>query len=267
MALEGKYTYPRLLAAQLRIAGLTALQYRADFYTDAALSVFWLGVNLAPLIVVYGHERTVAGWSFPEALVVIAWFTLLKGLLDGAVNPCLTAIVEHIRKGTLDFVLLKPADAQFLISTAKLAPWRAVDALGGIGLMVFALVRLHHRPSPSELGAALALLAAAVVVLYSLWFLAVSVAFWVVKLDNLAFLFGSIFDAARWPIGVFRGFWRFLFTFVIPLAVLTTYPAMALLGTLRLRTGTLAVVGALALFAFARLVWNQALGHYTSASS
>jgi ABC-2 type transport system permease protein len=259
--------YGTLLGAQLRIAGLTSLQYRADFYTDAVMSVFWLAVNLTPLIVVYGHEKTLAGWTFPEALVVIGWFTLLKGLLDGAVNPCLTAIVEHIRKGTLDFILLKPADAQFMISTAKLAPWRAVDVLGGVAVLVLAFMRLHRWPSPTECLAALILLGAAVLLLYSLWILAVSVAFWVVKLDNLAFLFGSIFDAARWPIGVFRGAWRFLFTFVIPLAVLTTYPAMALLGTLQLRTGLLAGLGAIAFFGLARLVWNEAIGHYTSASS
>ena len=31
----------------------------------------------------------VAGWSFEQALVVVGWFTLLKGVLDGAVNPSL----------------------------------------------------------------------------------------------------------------------------------------------------------------------------------
>ena len=56
--------------------------------------------------------------------------------------------------------------------------------------------------------------------LYALWMLSVSVAFYVVKIDNLTFLFGAIFDAARWPANVFRGFLRVLFTFVIPLAFL-----------------------------------------------
>jgi ABC-2 type transport system permease protein len=139
--------------------------------------------------------------------------------------------------------------------------------LGGVGVLGFALFRLHRWPNVGQFGAALLLLAAAVGLLYSLWILAVSVAFWVVKLDNLAFLFGSVFDAARWPITVFRGAWRFLFTFVVPLAILTTYPAMALLGTLTLRTGASAIIGAAAFFVFSRLVWSQAIGHYTSASS
>ena len=35
--------------------------------------------------------------------------------------------------------------------------------------------------------------------LYSLWILTVSAAFYVVKVDNLTYFFSSIFDAARWP--------------------------------------------------------------------
>ncbi len=259
--------YLRLLGAQLRIAGLVSLQYRADFFTDGLLSLFWLGVNVAPLAVVYGRRETLAGWSFPEALIVIGWFTWLKGILDGAVNPCLTAIVEHIRKGTLDFVLLKPADAQFLVSTAKFAPWRGVDSVGGLLLLAFAFVRLQRWPTPGAVLAALLLLCTAVALLYSLWLIAISVAFWVVRLDNLAFLFGSVFDAARWPVSVFRGAWRFLFTFVIPLAILTTYPSLALLGRLDARTGLFAVLGTLAFFVLARQIWRRAILHYSSASS
>ena len=53
-----------------------------------------------------------------------------------------------------------------------------------------------------------------------------------VRLDNLIYLFNSVFDAARWPASVFRGVWRIVFTFVVPLALMTTYPALALLGRL-----------------------------------
>ena len=85
----------------------------------------------------------------------------------------------------------------------------------------------------SDMGANAKATACAVAVLYSLWILVVSAAFFVVKVDNLSFLFLSIFDAARWPVSVFNGFWRFLFTVVIPLALMTTFPAEALLGRIR----------------------------------
>ena len=83
-------------------------------------------------------------------------------MLDGAVNPSLAAVVEHIRKGTLDFVLLKPADAQFLVSTAKFEPWQIfVDAAFAVALASCALHRLHRVPTIAQLGVALLLTVAA----------------------------------------------------------------------------------------------------------
>ena len=217
-------------------------------------------MTLAPLLVVFGVRQTVAGWSFPESLVVVAWFMLLHAVLEGAVSPSLTAVVEHVRHGTLDFVLLKPADAQFLVSTAKIEPWHIVDVVGALAIFCYAFAKLGRGRARCELGAGLAFLALAVLILYSFWILVVSASFWVVKVDNLCYLFGSLFDAARWPITVFRGALRIVFTFVFPIALLTTYPAMALLGRLDGKTALGALAGGLAFAAVARRVWRRALG-------
>jgi ABC-2 type transport system permease protein len=88
----------------------------------------------------------------------------------------------------------------------------------------------------------------------------------VVKVDNLSYLFTSIFDAARWPAAVFKGVVRFLFTFVIPLALMTTYPAEALLGRLEPYKVVFSLLGTVAFSAFARLVWLRSIAKYTSAS-
>jgi ABC-2 type transport system permease protein len=263
--------YGRLLGVQFRTSAATAMQYRVDFIVEGVIAVLWLGVTLVPLLVVFGERKSVAGWSFPAALVVIGWFTFLKAILEGAVSPSLTAVVERVRLGTLDFILLKPADAQFLVSTAKFEPWRIVDWLGAFAIFAYAFHALGRWPNPFQALVALVLLGAAVLLLYSFWILVISASFFVVKVDNLSYLFGSIFDAARWPIQVFRGVLRnallFVFTFVFPLAVMTTYPAMALLGTLTTRTAVFAVLGSVVFAALSRLVWLRAIGSYTSASS
>lgn len=260
--------YLRLLGIQLRASTAVAMQYRLDFLVQGGLALFWAGWGLVPLLVVFGVREGVAGWTFEEALVVIGWFMVMKGVLEGAVNPSLASVVEHIRKGTLDFVLLKPADAQFLVSTQKFAPWRVFDALGGLVVFAVAFHRLGRLPSPGNVVAALLLLACAALILYSLWILVVSAAFFVVKIDNLSYLFVSIFDAARWPADVFRGALRAVFTFVVPLAIMTTFPARALLGKeFGVSDGAGALAGAVAFAAFSRLVWLRSIGRYTSASS
>jgi ABC-2 type transport system permease protein len=264
--------YLRLLRVQLRMAALTAMQYRADFVVRGLIALLWISVTLIPLRIVFGTRHEVAGWSYPAALVVVGWFTLLRGVLEGAVSPSLTAVVEHVRKGTLDFVLLKPADAQFLVSTASFEPWRVVDAAGALVIFAYAFHLLGRWPTAAELLLGIVFLLLAVLILYSIWILVVSAAFWVVKVDNLSYLFGSIFDAARWPISVFKGSvfkttLRIVFTFVFPLAVMTTYPAEALLGTLTARDALVALIGGAVFAAVSRWVWRRALALYTSASS
>jgi ABC-2 type transport system permease protein len=259
--------YARLLGAQLRLSALLSLQYRADFFSDGFTSLLWLSFTVLPLWVAFQARPSIAGWSFAESLVVLSLFTFLKGVMDGAINPSLTAVVEQVRKGTLDFTLLKPADAQFLVSTARFQPWKSTDVLGGIAIGVVAFARLGHAPSALGFLAGALLLAAALAVLYSLWILTICAAFYVVKLDNLAYLFASIFDLGRWPISFFRGIYRLLFTFVLPLAIMTTYPALALLGRLSGATLVWALSGTALFAAISREVWTRSIGHYMSASS
>jgi ABC-2 type transport system permease protein len=163
--------------------------------------------------------------------------------------------------------LLKPKDPQFLVSTARAMPWRAVNLVTAGALFAYGFVKLGRGPSAFDVALAATLLVASIAILYSLWMLAVSLAFLVVKVDNLTVLFGAVFDAARWPSSVFRGIVHVLFTFVIPLGVMTTFPANALLGRAGFTEIAGAVAGATAALTVSRLVWRRALSKYTSASS
>lgn len=263
--------YLRLLRVELGISVSMAMQYRLDFLFKGAMAVFWMAVTLVPLLVVFSQRDSVVGWSWPEALVVLGWFSLLKGILEGSVTPSLTAVVEGVRTGALDFVLLKPADAQFLVSTARFEPWKIIDVVGAVGILVYAFAQLGRAPALTHVAAAGVLLFVAVLLLYSIWILIVSASFWVVRVDNLSYLFQSLFDAGRWPIDVFRnvlrGVLRFVFTAIFPLALMTTYPAEALLGKLNPQDTGLVFFGGLAFSAVARLVWLRAIRFYTSASS
>jgi ABC-2 type transport system permease protein len=259
--------YLRLFGVQLRASALLAAQYRYDFLIDAIISLFWTATAMVPLFVVYGDQRSIPGWSAGEALLVTGWFILLQGILDGAINPGLQGVVDHIRKGTLDFVLLKPADAQFLVSTSRFQLWRVMSLATAGGTFAYAFGKIGHGPSAVGVAQSAVLLVAATLLLYSLWILTVSAAFYVVKVDNLTYLFSSLFDAARWPRTVFTGVLYFLFTFVIPLALMTSYPAEALLGRLPTSTLIASCAGSLGFAALSRWVWLRSIGKYTSASS
>jgi ABC-2 type transport system permease protein len=265
MSARGRY--PRLFASQLRVSLATAMQYRADFFVEGLMSLYWIGWNVLPLFVLFDGRQSVGGWTPGEALVVIGWFIVLRGLLEGLVSPSLVDVVERIRSGSFDYVLLKPADAQFLASTARFAPWRIVDVLGGLGVVALAFVQLGRVPALLDVATGVLLLGAGALVMYGLWVMMVSAAFWVVRLDNLPYLLSAVFDTARWPIDIFKGAWKFVFTYILPLAVMTMYPAKAILGDIDGTTVAACLAGAVGVVTLARLVWQTAIGNYTSASS
>ena len=259
--------YLRLLAIQLRTSLLMAVQYRWAFLSDGVLALLWASTAIIPIFAVYapGRANGLPGWSFAECLVVTGWFIILESVLEGAINPSLQSVVTHIRQGTMDLVLLKPADAQFLVSTTRFNPWRVVGFVAGLGVIAAAFMRLGRVPSFGAVLLAIALFICALAVLYALWILIVAAAFRVVKIDNLAHFLSAIIDAGRWPATVFRGAVRVVLTIIIPVALMTTYPAEALLQRYEHSALPIAVLGSVAFSVLARWVWLNALKHYTSA--
>jgi ABC-2 type transport system permease protein len=246
---------------------LLALQYRMDFFVDVLLEVISTSSAIIPLWVVFADRRAVAGVSFEEALVVAGVFTILQGVVEAAVMPSLASIVEHVRTGTLDFVLLLPADAQLLVSTSRFLPWRFVNVVTGTAIVAVGMTRQHVPLEATRLALAALFFACGVVILYAVLLLAVTASFFAVRVDNLAYLMTSVLDAGRWPVRVFRGALRWIFTFVFPLAVMTSFPAGALLGAATTSTVVTALLLAVAFAAGSRAFFRFALRRYASASS
>ena len=259
--------YLALVREQARISVAQAAAYRLDFLLEGAMSVAWMGIALLPYFVLFDTRSSVAGWDAPSALVVMSYFLGIRAVLEGIVSPSITSLVEQIRSGAFDYVLLKPVDAQAMISVSRYEPWKIFDLLGAIALCIYAFHLRGDAPAPADLALGVLLFISGVLAMYSLWIACAAASFWVVRLDNLAYLLGAIFDTGRWPVQVFRGVWRLVFTAIIPVAVMTTYPAMALLGRLDAQTALLTVGAAVVMLVLSRLVWRAAIRSYTSASS
>jgi ABC-2 type transport system permease protein len=258
--------YLRLIGGQLRMSVLAALQYRLGFWTEGVLGILWSALGMAPLLVAVEHLDTVEGWNAWELLLLTGCFTLVSGLFSALLQMALIESMNHIRKGTLDYVLLRPADAMVLCLITAFAPWRLVEALGGLLLIIAALIKLG-APAPLDVLAALGIGLAGLVALYALGIMVLCASFRAVQLQNLTYLMEAVLDFARWPATVFRGFLRALFTFVIPLAVMTTYPAQALLGEADWSAVFTALGTSTLLMVVARVMWVRSLRGYTSASS
>ena len=105
-------------------------------------------------------------------------------------------------------------------------------------------------------------------VLYSLWFILGTLSIWFVKIYNITFVLRSMLEAGKYPLDAYPARFQVFFTFVIPVAFLTTIPARAVVGAVfSPELFGAAVALGLALLAVSRAFWRFALRFYTSASS
>ncbi|MEH2291905.1 ABC transporter permease [Nostoc sp.] len=241
------------------------LEYRINFFIATFSSLGNLVGSLFGLFLFYRTGYTFSGWSWEAALVVLGIFTLLQGFSATFLASNLNRIVRHVQEGTLDFILLKPIRSQFWLSTHTLSPWGLPDLVFGSIIIGYAGKRLGVGIDDYLLG--VLPLFFSLVILYSLWFMLGATSIWFVKIHNVTEVLRGLLEAGRYPIAAYPTAYRFFFTFVIPVAFLTTIPAQALLGRSEISWLIGAAILAVALFFASTWFWRFALRFYTSASS
>ncbi len=241
------------------------LEYRFNFVLASLTSLGGLVGSLFVGFLFYQTGYTFPGWSWEEALIVLGVFTTLQGFSATFLAPNLSQIVKQVQEGTLDFVLLKPISSQFWLSARTVSPWGLPDLLFGLGMICYAGSRLNVAPI-AYLFATIPLVFG-FMSLYSLWFMLGATSIWFVKIYNVTEVLRGLLEAGRFPMAAYPVAFRFFFTFVVPVAFLTTVPAEALLG--RVAIGWIVGAGglAIALLIFSNVFWRFALRFYTSASS
>jgi ABC-2 type transport system permease protein len=241
------------------------MEYRINFAIATVSSLTNLTGALFALSLFYRNSRSFDGWTWPQALIVIGLFTLLDGFTNTILSPNLSRIVNHVQKGTLDFILLKPMDSQLWLSARNLG-------LGGIPNVLFGTLLIgyagHHAGLHAIdylLGLAPILLSATI--LYAMWFVVASTTIWFTKIWNATEVLRSFLEAGKYPLSAYAPVYQFVFVFILPVAFLTTVPAQVMLGRPSAQWVIAEAAIATALFTFSRLFWGFALRSYTSASS
>jgi ABC-2 type transport system permease protein len=256
-----------LFSAHFRVGLLNELEYRANFFVQILQSLLELATAIAGLLVVFRHTDQLKGWTRDELVGLLGIYFLVGGLISTVIRPSLERFMEDVRRGTLDFTLTKPRDAQLLVSIRQIRIWKLADFLLGAALIAYAGIRIQaHIGWFDAMAFALALFSGAMIV-YCYWLMLATCTFWFVKIENILVIFQSMYEAGRWPIGLYPGWLRVMLTALVPVAFAVTVPAEALVG--RLHWGML--LGALALSAVmliaSRWFWLVGLRSYSGASA
>lgn len=257
----------RLLRVFYRTSVQTDMEYRADFFTRILASLLGLLTTLGSLSVAFQYTTNLKGWTFPQTLVLLSVYYLMDGLIEMFIAPNMREIMNQVREGTLDFVLMKPVSSQFMATFRTLNVWRASSLLVGLGLMTYSVQRLSLTVGLTQALMFAGALAAGIAVVYAFWLALVTLTFWFTRLENIEQIVWQAFEAGRYPVEIYPGWLQALLTYAIPITFIITVPAKALAGRLDpgflLVAAVVAVLSVLASSAF----WRFGLKSYTGASA
>jgi ABC-2 type transport system permease protein len=257
----------RLLWTFLRVGLIGEAAYRVNFMVQLFQSLLGLGTALGGLAVVFAYTNTLGGWRPDEVIALIGVYTLVGGVIGVVIQPSMEALITSVHEGTLDFILTKPEDAQLLVSIRAVDIWEILNILLGFGVLGVALARLGETVGPLQAAEFGVVLLAGGGIVYAFWLILATLSFWFVRVENILVIFQSVYEAGRWPVGIYPAWMRFGLTFLVPVAFAVTVPAEALTGRLTSVSALGAIGLAAALLIASRLFWKLGLHNYSGASA
>jgi ABC-2 type transport system permease protein len=257
----------RIAWLYFRIGAMNELQYRVNFVLQLFQSLLSILLGLVSIWLIFSHTSTLRGWTAPQLLIVMGIFTAMGGVVQTSIQPNMTQLITDIVQGNFDYQLTKPADAQLLASVRQVEIWEVVDIITGFVVVLIGVLRLRSEAGWANSLEFVAMLLVGSVLIYCFWMILTTLAFWVTNLWHLVELFQGIYNAGRYPIGIYPGWLRYGLTFLVPIAFAVTVPAEALTGRLTGGTVLLALGLCAVLLVVTRAFWRIGVRRYSGASA
>jgi ABC-2 type transport system permease protein len=243
--------------------------FKANFLLWILVEFLWFGLQLSFIAVLYLHTDHIGTWSKWQVVMLIGGSHFIQQLFQAFFLINCTNLSELVRTGKLDFLLLLPVNSRFVVSLRQVDLGAFVNAASGVVVMAYAAHQLHYTPTPVQVLGFLALCLAGIAIHYSLMFLLASISFWTVRAQGIVWGYYNLFNIARMPDEAFRwGIFRAVFTFVVPMLLVSNVPVRVLADKIE-GPGLLLslVLMSVVCFAVSEWGWRISVRRYTSASS
>lgn len=258
--------YLRVYGTFIKSSLVRELEFRANFIAKVIKNCLWVGFFLIIILVVYSRTDSVAGWSRSEAIVLAAAVFLSTSIFE-TVAYGLLEIPNHVRMGTMDFIVTKPIDPQFYASVRKFSFDHIGRIFAGLLMLGYGVFTAKLSVTPVQWLAYSYLLVCSIMLVYCLMFALMTLGIWFIRIDNIWVLGESVLEISRYPIDIFPVILRKVLTYYVPLAFIATIPTQVLMGKAQPWTYIGAAIWVIIAFVSTRAFWKYSMRHYSSASS
>jgi ABC-2 type transport system permease protein len=247
---------------------MSQMEYRANFFTGIAMELGYLVVKILYPVVIYQSGTKINGFTPDELLIFVGTFVIITGFYAGLFMMNFFFFGNLIRDGLLDILITRPVSLQF-ISTLKRSDIGnfLIDFTAGTIMVIIGISKAGISISALKLAGYALFIGAGAIVAYSLFLIPEILNFWFINASAIAETADSFWDFNLVPMVIYDKFIQRIGVFVLPLFVITNFPALFILGKLSPVYFLWGLLVPALFLLITRLLWNNAIKNYSSASS
>ncbi len=267
--LEALHLYFRFIAIRIR----AQLQYPAPFVLDVVGTAVGTGIYFATLAAVFARFNNIGGWSLGEVAFLYGLAEMAFATMDmifSYYDP--DAFTTLVQRGTFDQMLLRPLSLPLQIFSTDFVLRRLGRVAEGMAVFGLSLYLTHAAWTPLKWLYLAVVFVSTAAFFGGLEVIGSTTCFWTVeRLEAInIFTYGGT-EMISYPMHIYADWIRQFFTFVIPAALLTYYPALYFLDKPILpgQAGLpfLSPLAGWGTLAVAFVFWNCGVKKYTSTGS
>ena len=244
------------------------MSFKGNFILWIFVELLWFGLQLCFVSVVFSQTNSVGTWTQWQMVLLVGASNFIQQVYQAFFLTNCTNLSELIRTGKMDFLLLLPVNTRFIVSLRQVDLGAFVNALFAVAVMVYAAGQLHLHPTLAQLAGFSALCFVGILIHYSLMFMLAAISFWTVRAQGIVWGYYNLFNIARMPDEAFRGAFKAVFTFALPVLLVSNVPVRVLADKVTSPGALLALLGLGVVWAvISEWFWRVSVSRYTSASS
>jgi len=260
--------YGAIYGALWKTSVTREMSFKSNFVLWILVELAWFGLQLCFVGVIFSQTKTVGTWTVWQVVLLTGTSNFIQEIYQAFFLVNCTNLSELVRTGKMDFLLLLPVNTRFIVSTRQVDLPSFANAAFAACVITFAAHKLSLHPTAVQLVGFGVLCVVGLLVHYSLMFMLASVSFWTVRAQGIVWGYYNLFNIARMPDEAFRGVFKAVFTFALPVLLVSNVPVRVLADKLTSPVALSALFGLGVVWALiSEWFWRFSLRRYTSAST
>lgn len=242
------------------------MEYRALFFAEFFTMILWSLAYIILIEVIFLQTPTLAGWTRSQALLILAFYYSFQTFAEIFFIDNFEKFALNLRRGLLDFNLVKPVSSRMLTFMQYMQFQDSSHFIMTIALFFYAAKDLPAPLDPKFLIAGLFLVIPATILNFCTHSIVASTAFWLEKNETLSTIMWNFRQTAKYPRQIYQGFFKYLFSFIIPFALMSSIPAEVAMQAPTWPYPLILIILTAIFYLFSKWIWNQGLKRYSSAN-